>query len=150
MGSFNQEEIPFSQVWAEIASLVRSSCSSLCPWSSLFDPLGYSPDSTPAGKRAARVRALSLSVCASWPWPNVLTPGNRMGGSWVGETICLWAVLTADSDSDMKKPEFHRVHSLPQPFKVHSHHTWLLWSNRSLKRASAIRVLYFRSSAPPS
>ncbi|KAF9619445.1 hypothetical protein IFM89_007020 [Coptis chinensis] len=39
--------------------------------------LGYSPDSIPsvyAGKRAARVRALSLSVCASWPCPNVLTP----------------------------------------------------------------------------
>ncbi|KAM7249884.1 hypothetical protein ACFE04_019663 [Oxalis oulophora] len=61
--------------------------------------LGYSPDSTSsvyAGKRAARVRALSLSV----------------------------SVLTAFfPDSDMKKPEFHRVHSLPQPFKVHSHHT---------------------------
>lgn len=96
--------------------------------------LDYSPDSTPsvyAGKRVARVRALSLSVCASWSWPNFLTPGNRMVGSWVGfgETFCLWAVLTAFfPDSYMKKPEFHRVHSLPQPFKVHSHHTWLLWS----------------------
>lgn len=115
----------------------------------------FSRPSVYAEKRAARVRALSLSLCASWPWPNVLTPGNRMGGSWVGfgETFCLWAVLTAFfPDSDMKKPEFHQVHSVPQPFKLHSHHTWLLWSKLKQGQCyqSALLQVELLCSTPPS